>query len=97
MMVKIITVSLAASSMAPRNWPQLMPWRQAKASVENAPSAPASVGVAQPKSIAVKISTTTIQIGAVGGRDCQRWRQEYPRIGRPRSGFILQRNTTIAQ
>jgi len=74
-----------------------MPWRQANSNVENAPSAPASVGVAQPNSIEVKISRITIQIGAVGGSDSKRWRQLKPVIGRPISGFSLQRTITITQ
>ena len=55
----------------------------------NAPSAPASVGVAQPVYIALKMIATTAKIGIVGGSVLSRSRSGGDAMGRPSSGRIV--------
>ena len=70
--VKIITVSRAESSRHWRNSPRLMPFFRAKPNTAKAPSAPASVGVAQPKYMLRKMIRMTRKIGVVAGSDSAR-------------------------
>jgi hypothetical protein len=70
--VKIMTVSFAESSRHWRSSPRLMPFLSAKANTEKAPSAPASVGVAQPKYMLRKMIRMTRKIGVVPGSDWAR-------------------------
>ena len=52
----------------------------------NAPSAPASVGVAHPAYIALKMIATTAKMGMVGGRVLSRSPSGGDAMGRPISG-----------
>ena len=66
-----------------------MPRYTAMISTTKAPSAPASVGVAQPVYIALKMIATTATIGSVPGTVAHCSRRGGDLIGRPSSGFNL--------
>ena len=93
---KIITVSFAVSSSASRRVFQRMPLTSAMTSTTNEPTAPASVGVAQPAYMALNMTAMTKAMGRVPGTERNRSPQVNPVIGRPSSGCNLARKMMMA-
>ena len=93
---KIITVSFAVSNSASRRVFQRMPLISAMTNTTKEPTAPASVGVAQPEYMELKIMMMTNAMGRVPGTERMRSPQVNPVMGRPSSGFNFARTMMMA-